>query len=227
MQVGGFDLPTGDFGDGALLTGIETLAQAEASGAPSISLSGGRVRYFVGYRQATATNQDPVVIKYRNGNLEWSRTDYEVSTADARAYGIHWAELGELLVVFESTGSGGTADEDFRRFTVDGWLSGPGIGAAPPVAVLARIRESDGEVTAATYLRSQLSNGNPNFLTVTDLAVRQDGRVEVAAESGFSPLKVDGTPFDCSGVAASPIPYRVVLTNDLRAALEAEAPGCS
>ena len=51
--------------------------------------------------------------------------------------------------------------------------------------------------------------------------------MEVTAESGFSPLRADGTPFDCSGVAASPIPYRVVLANDLRSAVTAEAAGCN
>jgi hypothetical protein len=198
----------------------ETAAQLSAQGVVSVENAG--TQFFIGYRQVSANNQDPILVKFVDGQQQWARTDYENTGDDQKGYGLLWDGAERLYAVFSATGT--QPGDDFRRFASNGWLPSYGQGGGAKVAVLARIDPATGEVGAATFLYARLTNGKTNSMQVTDLALTKVGELDLTANAWFSPLKVDKSRFDCSG--SSPFVYRLRLSGDLGTALEASAEGC-
>ncbi|MBF2055061.1 MAG: hypothetical protein IGS03_16555 [Candidatus Sericytochromatia bacterium] len=207
---------------GQTLRPDETEAELLARGVPSVV--SGSTRFFIGYQQVSANNQNPVLVRFDQGVQTWMRSDYETSGDDSRGYGLLWDGTDDLYAVFSSTGTQGDSSQDFRRFAQQGWLKSYGAGGGPKVAVLARIDPASGDVTAASFVSARLSNGNSNSLQVTDLAL-QSNTLTVSAKAWFSPRNPDTTPMRCSG--SSPFASILDFSLDLRQVLQASAENCS
>ena len=199
----------------------DTKADLLAREVPHVTI--GDATIFVGYQQVSNNNQDPIVMRFDGDDRTYARTDYETSGDDGKAYGLLWDGGDVLYVAFSVTGTQGSASEDFRRFANGGWFSSYGRGGGPKAAVLAKLDPDSGEGLKATYLRSQLSNGNSNSFVIKGLDYA-DETVTVQANAWFSPPSLDGTPMSCQG--SSPFDYTVKLNSDLSQATAVTASGC-
>ncbi len=184
-------------------------AAVAASGAPRVRQ--GSAVVYIGARQASGNNQDPVMVRFDAGRQTWCHDDYERSGDDGRGYGLLWS--GDLLLgVFSATGAQGDAAQDLRRFTGSGWLrsyadASPGGGGGPKVAVVIGIDPATGagRPGTGTWLTS-LNNGKVNSLLVTSLAAT-GGTVRVGVRSWFAPRGTDRKALTCDGGSPFPLTY--------------------
>lgn len=178
------------------------------------SISTGVTTYWVGYRQVTSTNQDPIMARFDGDQQIWCKTDYEVTGDDSRAYGVLYEpNLNLLYAAFSSTGTQGTPDQDFRRFSTKGWLTSYGQGGGGKVTVLARINPTDGNVTLATFISSRLSTGNSNSAVVSNFTAINNDYICLKMDGYFAPRKIDKSSMTCTG--SSPFDWRLVLRTNL------------
>ncbi|MGD1901664.1 MAG: calcium-binding protein [Geitlerinemataceae cyanobacterium] len=204
--------------------GVDVTSEAAVSalGGPSISV--GNTNLYIGFEQVSANNQDPRLVSFTNGVQDWYRTDYEVTNDDSTGTGLVWdSTTDSLYATFTSTGTQGSADQDFREFATNGWLSSYGQGGGGQVAIVARIDPATGNVQEATFVSALLSNGNSNTLRVTGLDLNGDN-VVVEANSFFSPRRTDTTAMEQTVPGGSPFAYTIEFVPDLSAAVRAEAP---
>lgn len=190
------------------------------AGVPRVA--SGSTAIYIGYQQISGANQDPIIARFDSGIRTWCRTDYETSRVSHQGYLLAWDGGNRLYAVFSTEGSQ-AFNQDFSRFTVDGWLEeyGPGNARA---AVIARIDPVTGDITNATYHSAVLTNGNTNSLTVTDIQVLASGNVVVRADADSFPREVNGSRMVCTG---RPYRYTVEFNADLTVALGAVSTGCS
>ncbi|ADH98349.1 hypothetical protein [Salisediminibacterium selenitireducens] len=181
----------------------------------------GESRIFIGYRQASANNQDPVIVRFDDGVQTWYRQDIETSGDDGQGYGLVWDGADTLYGVFSATGTQGSSDLDYRRYTSAGWLSSYGQGGGAKAVVILKIDPEDASVSGGTFLYSRLQNGNTNSMQVTGLHLQGDELV-VNANSWFSPLDVNRSLIDVSGLGGSPFDYTITFSGDLKQARSAE-----
>ncbi|MBB3696589.1 hypothetical protein KMW28_23850 [Flammeovirga yaeyamensis] len=188
------------------------------------SIRNGSISYYIGYQQVSSNNQNPILSRYDDGILTWSRTDYETSGDDSKGYGLVWDSQNNLYAVFSCTGTQGEESTDFRRFAKDGWLTSYGQGGGKKIAIIAKINVNSGDVEYATYLHGELSNGNSNSISVTSLDFDAENNIIVGANAWFSPRRIDRVKMECSG--DSPFDYSITFTENLSTALSATASGC-
>ena len=188
-------------------------------------VSSGDTNIYIGTNQVSSNNQDPIIASFTNGERDWVTTNIETTGADSRGVALLWGSDG-LYAAFTTDGTQGSAEEDFRRFTDDGWLSSYGQGGGAKATVLLRIDPSTGFAIAGngTFVSAVLSNGNTNSLIPTNLAFAGDNIV-LEADSYFSPRRVDTTSMDRTIAASSPFNYTITFDRDLKTAKSAIAPG--
>ena len=178
----------------------------------------GDTRIFVGYRQVTSKNQDPIVVRFDKGIRTWIRDDYERSGDDGKAYGIVWDGGDHLYIAFSATGTQGEVSNDYRRFTNQGWLRSYGRGGGARAAVIGKINPENGEPILGTFLYAKLENGNTNSMLVEKMAIQKD-RLVINAKSWFSPLDTNQRRIEVTG--SSPFLYRIYFDRSLKEALKA------
>lgn len=200
----------------------DTEATIHQKGGPVVAIGGSRI--YIGYRQVSANNQNPIMARFDNGRRVWCRENYEITEDDGRGYGLLWNGNNVLYAVFSATGTQGTVSQDYRRFTTNGWLRNYGSGGGPQVSVIARINPSTGAPVAGTFLSGVLSNGQTNSLQVRGLSWTGT-RLVVTADSWYSPRRADRSALTCSG--SSPFRYRVVFNPYLSRVYGASAYRCS
>lgn len=183
----------------------------------------GNAAVYTGFYYQTNQNPTPIMARFDEGVQTWCRTDYETTASDHRGYGLYWDGFS-LYGVFSSTGVAGSPDDDFRRYTEDGWLPEYGSGFAR-VAVIARMNPANGDIYSATFLSAVLTNNNVNELTVKRVQTTSAGTVVIRAETSSFPREIDGSRMVCSG--ERPYPYAIEFTADLTAALGAISPNCT
>lgn len=191
-------------------------------GGPVVTI--GRSHIYIGYRQVSSINKNPIVVRFNRGQRAWCRTDYETTGDDGEGYGLLWDGSNALYAVFSATGTQGTPSQDYRRFTSQGWLTSYGSGGGPKVAVLARLNPTNGAPNAGTFLTAQLSSGRSNSLEITGLSWT-GSRLVVTANSWFSPRRANRQPMTCNG--SSPFFYRVVFSGNLRQVFRTQSDRCS
>ncbi|MEL6221426.1 MAG: hypothetical protein AAFR31_02155 [Cyanobacteria bacterium J06627_8] len=184
---------------------------------------------YIGYRQVSSNNQDPIIVSFdsQNPNNNWVKTDYEMTGADSRGYGLFWSGQ-DLYAVFSTDGTQGTPSEDFRRASQDAtqsWLKSYGSGGGAKISVLARIDPSTGELLDAVYLSAILNSGKSNTLVVEDVSLNAAGNLVVQAQSWFGPRNPNGTRMTQIGSGSSPFDYTVELTPDLKRVVSTAADG--
>jgi RTX calcium-binding nonapeptide repeat (4 copies) len=198
-----------------------------SSGAAKITI--GTQTIYIGTQQVTSTNQNPIIASFDSSNSSnnWVKTNYEMTGADGRGYGLFWSGTN-LYAVFSVDGTQGSSSEDFRRVSGDAtqsWLRSYGQGGGAKVSVLAKLNPATGEMTDAVYLSAILSSGDSNSLSITDLSVNSSGNVVVSAQSYFSPRNPDGSAMTQVTTASSPFDYTVVITPDLTTVVDTSAVG--
>ncbi|MEM6971402.1 MAG: hypothetical protein AAF577_01255 [Pseudomonadota bacterium] len=206
--------------------GSLTEADFIQSGAASFTV--GDTTIYVGTRQVSATNQNPVVASFTNGVQDWRREDYETGAADGRGRGVVWDGLGQLYAAFTIDG-GQSSSVGFEAFTLDGWGQNYGSGGGPSVAVLLRLDPATGDALGGTYVISQLSSGNTNTVVPLRLGLRDGAGAErdvfFAGDAFFLPLSTDRSRMTAPPGASSPFEYRLLFDAALENALVAEAAG--
>ncbi|WP_088890421.1 calcium-binding protein [Leptolyngbya ohadii] len=202
-------------------------ATIAATGATKITV--GTQTIYIGMQQVTSINQNPIVASFDSTNPanRWVKTNYEVTGADGRGYGLFWSG-SNLYAMFSVDGTQGTPDQDFRRASsgaVQPWLRSYGRGGGPKVAVIARLNPATGEMTEAAYLSAVLSSGNSNSLEITGITQNSAGNLVVSANSWFAPRRPDGTAMTQTTPGSSPFNYTVEMTSDLRSVVSTSAIG--
>jgi hypothetical protein len=201
--------------------------QIAALNGPSITV--GTQTIYIGTWQRTSINQDPIIASFDpvNPANNWIRTDYEMTGADGRGYGLFW-DGTHLYGVFSVDGTQGSPSEDFRRAAntaTQTWLRSYGQGGGAKIGVLARIDPSTGEMTAAAHLSSILGNGNSNSLVIKDMFINSNNNLVIRADSWFSPRNPNGTAMTQVVSGGSPHDYTVEITRDLRTVVSTSAVG--
>lgn len=207
-----------------------TEAAIIAAGATKLTFGGSN--YYIGTRQTTAINQDPVIAKFTGGVQDWCNQAYETTGTDGRGNGLFWSGT-DLYAIFSADGTQGTVAEDYRRFTTSGWLktfsdASPGGGGGPKVAILVKINPTtgDGIVGNGTFITALNSSTNKtNSLAIKDVYLDGSGNVVVRADSWFAPRKVNKTAMVQTGTGGSPHDYTLVFNSSLTTALCASAVG--
>lgn len=206
------------------LTSKMTEAQASQSGAARVKV--GTQTLYIGTRQATSINQDPIVLSYEGGKLKWANTKYETTGADGRGMGLFYNGTG-LYGVFSIDGTQGLPTQDFRRVSAgatQAWMRSYGAGGGAKAAVVAKLNPRNGNLQSAVYL-SAINNGKTNSFQVKGLAMNGKN-LWVNAISYFAPRKIDGTAMrQTDPTATSPFNYSIELTPDLKTAVKASATG--
>ncbi|MEB3357036.1 MAG: hypothetical protein VKK04_09935 [Synechococcales bacterium] len=202
-------------------------AAVRAIGSPTITV-GDRTVY-IGYRQVSSTNQNPIVVSFnsKDPSQNWSRTDYEVTGADSRGYGLFWSGT-DLYGVFSIDGAQGQSSEDFRRASgnaTQSWLRSYGSGGGPKIAVIARLDLETGNLLDAAHLSALLSSGKSNSLVIEALEVNASGNLVIRAQSYFSPRRPDGKAMTQISSGSSPFDYTVEITPDLKRVVSTAAVG--
>lgn len=202
-------------------------AAIAATGAARLRL--GTQTFYIGTQQASSINQNPIIASFdsTNPSKRWVRTDYEVTGADGRGYGLFWSGTA-LYGIFSVDGTQGAIAQDFRRASggaTQPWLKSYGQGGGAKVAVLAKLNPATGEMAAAVYLSAVLSNGNSNSFAITKLSTNSAGNVVVAAKSYFAPRRPNGTAMTQVGTGSSPFDYTLEITPDLKTVVQTKAVG--
>ncbi len=93
-------------------TPSDSEATIAAKGVPSIRL--GSQTIYIGTRQRTSNNQDPIIASFdsENPTNNWVRTDYETTGADSKGNGLFW-DGDDLYAAFITDGTQGNSSEDF------------------------------------------------------------------------------------------------------------------
>ncbi|MGG6296677.1 DUF4114 domain-containing protein [Leptolyngbya sp. AN02str] len=185
---------------------------------------------YIGTQQVSSINQNPIIRLFDSANPQanWTRTDYEITGADGRGYGLVWTGT-DLYAVFSVDGTQGSSSEDFRRASQSAqqaWLRSYGQGGGPKVSVIGRIDLNTGELLDAAYLSALLSNGNSNSLVVKNLSVNTAGNLVISADSFFAPRNPDGSRMQQVNTSlSSPFAYTIELQPDLKRVISTQAVG--
>jgi hypothetical protein len=205
----------------------DTEATIAASKAQKIAI--GTQTLYIGTWQKTSINQDPIIASFDSANPSnnWVKTNYEMTGADGRGYGLFW-DGSNLYGVFSTDGTQGTASEDWRRVSgsaTQSWLRSYGAGGGPKIAVIGKINLATGELLNAAYLSARrIDDGKTNSLAVAGLAV-SNGNLQVTANSWWAPRNTDGSSMAQQETAGSPHAYTLLLSPDLKTAIGAKATG--
>lgn len=185
----------------------QTIAQLRQANAAEVTV--GNTSLFVGYVQASGTNQNPIVIRFDNGAQTFCR-QHETQAPDGRAYGLSWNGGDKLYVVYTVVG-GGT---DLDAAGQGGWLSSYGNGGGPAVSFLGRVDPVSGQLLGGTFVSALLASGKINTLTPNAAPdILSDGSIVFHGSSAFSPRNPDRTAM--ANCAYPMDDYRAIFSSDL------------
>ncbi len=175
----------------------------------------------LGTLQISKKDQNPIVAFFQNGRQVFCRRDIDTSPVDARAVAAT-GDKEHLFVAF-STDGGANHREAFTRFTQAGWMKFYGNGGGAKVLVILKLRKTDGEVVGGTYLTARKADGKTNSVALKKL-VFENNALQVHADTWYSPLKHDQTPYNCTG--PSPFFYTVQFAPELTNVMSTNAGTC-
>lgn len=209
---------------GALLAPLQAVSNCDFSTSGAVMVKETKLKDGIvklGTLQVSKKNQNPIVAFFQNDKQVFCRKDLDATPVDARAIAVT-ADKEHLFVAF-STDGGSSNPIAFRRFTKNGWQKSYGNGGGAKVIVLLKILKTDGEVVGGTYVTARKDDGKTNSIIVKKLTY-ENNSVQLQADSWYSPLRIDQTPYSCSG--KSPFFYTLQLSPDLATAMSSNAPQC-
>lgn len=212
----------GSSGSGSLRCS-STLAEFESGAIASVTQ--GTATLFAGYAQVSGNNQNPIIARWTEGQLDWCNDAIEQTGDDGRAYGLWWDGGNQALVVFSATGT--QSGPNYTRWTGNGWLNSYGAGGNKKVAIILSIdaTANGGDPILGTYLTARLTNGESNSVAVQGLDVAGNGNVVVQAQSWFSPRNTDKSRMNCSG--DSPFSHYIEFNSTMSTAVGSTAERCT
>lgn len=189
-------------------------------------VSNNNTNIYIGTNQVSNNNQDPILTSFTNGMRDWTTTDIETTGADSRGIALLWDGNNELYAAFTTDGTQGSVNEDFRRFTNDGWLKTYGQGGGAKATVLLKIDPNTGMgiVGNGTFVSALLSNGNTNTLVPTNMSF-SGTNIILEADSFFNPRRIAKDKMVQTTSGDSPFDYTITFNNSLTQANSAIAPG--
>ena len=189
-------------------------------------VNNGNTNIYIGTNQVSSNNQDPILASFTNGVRNWTTADIETTGADSRGIALLWNGNNELYAAFTTDGTQGIPNQDFRRFTSNGWLTTYGAGGGAKATVLLKIAPDTGEgiIGNGTFVSALLSNGSINTLVPTNMYFAGTDIV-LEASSFFSPRRTDKTRMEQTTIIDSPFDYAIAFNNNLTQANSAVAPG--
>lgn len=189
-----------------------TRADVAATGAQNATSS--TVTVFAGYRQVSATNQNPILVAFDGTTQIWCRDDYDSSGADSRAFGV--VNIGGTFYAVFSADGGNVSFSG----SVNGWQPSYGVGGGPRVSAVVELNATNGNIVGGTFIIARLQNGDTNTANVSSV-VGSGGNIVISGDSASWPLRADGTAnTDCISRT-----FRYTLTADLSTLISAECPG--
>ena len=172
-------------GTSAAIRCSQTAAELRSAGAAEVTIGG--TSLFAGYVQATATNQNPLLVRF-DGGAQTYCVEHETQAPDGRAYGLSYNGSDKLYVVYTVDGGGSALDTAGQG----GWLSSYGNGGGPLVSFIGSVNPSTGQLMRGTFISALLGSGKINTLKPTSApVVLADGRIEFHGTSAFSPRNPD------------------------------------
>jgi gliding motility-associated-like protein len=203
-------------------------AAIAATGAPRLTIGGSN--YYIGTRQASATNQNPIIIKFTGGVRDWCREDYETDAVEGRGYGLYWSGTDLYAVVSVNGHSSG-----LQRFTGRGWLrhftdflpSGSTIVSGARATVIFKINPRNGEGMSGqgTFLTSRTTDNRANTLLIRDISRDGVDNLVMRANSWNAPRRINREVMSPIAPGAEPYDYTLIMTSDLVSAVCASAVG--
>ncbi len=203
-------------------------AAIAATGAPRLTIGGSN--YYIGTRQVTATNQNPIIIKFTGGVRDWCREDYENDAVEGRGYGLYWSGTDLYAIVSINGHSSG-----LQRFTSRGWLrhftdymplGSPIVsGARATVIFKINLRNGEGMVGHGTFLSSRTADNRANTVLIRDISRDGVGNLVLRADSWNNPRRIDKEAMHPISPGSEPYDYTLIMTSDLMSAICASAVG--
>lgn len=169
-------------------------AMSRADMAKAASVTVGDATIFVGYEQASSTNQNPLVARFE-GDKQTFCVSHEKEPPDGRALGITWDGGPIAYVVFTVVGGGTALDAAAKS----GWLTSYGAGGGSKVTFLGRIDAASGALQTGTFVIAKKKDGKTNSHSPTSAPIRlDDGRIELRGSSAFQPMNPDRSLMTCA-----------------------------
>lgn len=194
--------------------------ESEFAGLPSVTV--GEATMYVGFRQASGNNQNPIVARFDAGELVYC-VEHEDDPPDARAVGITW-NGGDVAYVVYTVVGGGTDLEGKEGF-LSSYAPGAISGGGPNVSVVGRVSAATGALETATFVIAVKSDNKVNTHNPAGaVTVLEDGTVEFLGESAHKPIDADGrSAMNCTDY---PFSSRYRFSQDLRTLVCADCTNC-
>lgn len=184
----------------------QTPAELRTAGAAEVT--SGSTSLFAGYVQATATNQNPLLVRFDAGTQSYC-VEHETEAPDGRAYGLSYNGSDQLYVVYTVDGGGSALDTAGQG----GWLSSYGNGGGPLLSFIGSVNPSTGKLLRGTFVSALLDSGKVNTLKPTGApVVLADGRIEFHGSSAFAPRNPDKSAM--TGCMYPMDDYRAIFSSD-------------
>lgn len=195
-------------------------AASEFAALPSVTV--GTSTMYVGFRQATSINQNPIVARFDDGELVYC-VEHEDDPPDARAVGITWNGGDHAYVVYTVVGGG--TDLEGKGGFLSSYAPGAISGGGPNVSVVGRVAAATGELETATFVIAVKSDNKVNTHNPAGaVRVLEDGTVEFLGESAHKPIDADGrSAMNCTDY---PFESRYRFSADLRTLVCADCTNC-
>ena len=181
---------------------------------------------YMGYRQTTSVNQDPVVTLFEGNTRKWCKDDIEDNGDDGFGVGLLWNDNeNHFYGIFTSKGT--QPGKKYQDHTSGGWIPNYFGTVAQSnnvkVSVVLRMDINTGTPDKGTFVGGRLNSGKANTLVPhsatfagDDPVIYFNGWYAPVDEPSNTPSK--GSRMSCSG--SSPVPMDVKFKADLSAPLE-------
>eukprot|EP01100_Stratorugosa_tubuloviscum_P014080 TRINITY_DN732_c1_g1_i1.p1 TRINITY_DN732_c1_g1~~TRINITY_DN732_c1_g1_i1.p1 ORF type:complete len:282 (+),score=122.26 TRINITY_DN732_c1_g1_i1:50-895(+) len=196
LGVNGFG--TCSFGESSVtFTCSDSLATVRSKGAYCIKT----VRNLTvcsGYRQVSSDNQDPILAAWDGTKPIWCRTDIEITGDDSKGVGLLYnPDNFRTYAFFTVTGTQGTSEQDYRRFTTKGWMNSYGAGGGPKGLVVVEFATGTGVIRNGTYINASV-NGKANTISRVAGAGFNRNNIVLGLWSAFHARNTNKSAKDCN-----------------------------
>ena len=222
--------------NGEILSSVETSPQTlscsdskaalQAKRCSQVCSSATGTCFFLGYRQVSANNQDPILIRFDGASQAWCQTQIETTGDDGFGIGLLWNdETNAMYGAFTSKGTQSPGVQ-YQAWTAGGWIPsffGPVASSNNvKVSVILKLDAATGVPSKGTFIGARLTSGEANQLLVSQMAFASNDEVVIAAESTFRPVDNPSSnpvrTMVCTG--SSPLPAYFKFDSNLTAPIE-------
>lgn len=201
--------------------------KAQLDGKKLSKVCSGNTCLYLAYRQASANNQDPVLVRFDGDSQTFCNQKIEDNGDDGLGVGLLWDDSKDYFYgAFTSKGT--QPGNQYQDYTSGGWI--PNFfgtiaqSSDTKVSVILKINLADGTPTKGTFMGAKLMNNDANTCIVSQMDVAQNEEVAIYFSSFFSPVDVPGSSpansqrMTCTGKSPFIVGYK--FDRDLSAPIE-------